>query len=85
MKNIVVTIKLELEVPDEWELVKSSDGVEVLRMGNGQFLDLTFEPMVTEDLEGTWTNTVADGFIDELLDMVVSEDVIYEIGEPTVH
>lgn len=85
MKNVAVTITLELEVPDDWELVKTSDGIDVLRMGNGKFLDLTFEPMVAEDMEGTWTNSVDDGFIDSLLDMVVSEDVAYEIAEPPVH
>ncbi len=79
MKSVAVTIKLELEVPDGWELVKTSDGIDVLSMGNGQFLDLTFEPMVTDDIEGTWTNTVDDGFIDSLLDMVVSEDVSYTV------
>ena len=84
MKNVAVTIKLELEVPDDWELVKTSDGIDVLSMGNGQYLDLTFEPMVTDDIEGTWTNTVDDGFIDSLLDMVVSEDVSYTVTEPSV-
>lgn len=83
MKNVAVTIKLELEVPDEWELVKTSDGIDVLSMGMGQFLDLTFQPMVTDDIEGRWTNTVADGFIDSLLDMLVSEDVSYMVTEPS--
>lgn len=80
MKTLAVTIKLELEVPDEWELVASSEGVEVIGMGGGRFLDLTFEPMVTEDIEGTWTNSVDDEFMDALLDMVVSEDVRYEVA-----
>ena len=77
MKNIAVTIQLQLEVPDDWELVKTSDGVEVLQMPNGQYLDLTFEPLVTDDPEGTWSNDVDDGFMDALLDMVESEDVTY--------
>lgn len=81
MKNIAITIKLELEVPDDWEVVKTSEGVDVLSMGSGQYLDLTFEPMVTEDIEGTWTNSVDEGFLNSLLDMVVTEDVAYNMTE----
>lgn len=43
-----------------------------------QFMDLTFEPMVTRDVEGEWSNAVSDEFMDELLDMVESEDVTYD-------
>lgn len=85
MKNITVAIKLELEVPDDWEVVKTSDGIEVLSLGNGQYLDLTFAPMVTEDMEGTWINSVDENFMNSLLDMVVTEDVSYEITKPTMH
>lgn len=85
MKNVAVTIKLELEVPDDWELAKTSDGIDILSMGNGQYLDLTFEPMVTDDIEGTWTNEVDEGFMDSLMDMVVSEDVAYTLTVPPTH
>jgi hypothetical protein len=85
MKSITVAIKLELEVPDDWEVVKTSDGIEVLSMGNSRYLDLTFAPMVTEDMEGTWVNSVDEGFMNALLDMVVTEDVSYEITKPTMH
>lgn len=85
MKNIAVTIRLEMEVPDDWELAKTSDGIDILSMGNGQYLDLTFEPMVTDDIEGTWTNEVDEGFMDTLMDMVVSEDVTYQMTESPAH
>lgn len=85
MKNVTVTIKLEMEVPDDWELAKTSDGIDILSMGNGQYLDLTFEPMVTDDVEGTWTNDVDEGFMDTLMDMVVSEDVAYQLTESPAH
>jgi len=85
MKNVTVTIKLEMEVPDDWELAKTSDGIDILSMGNGQYLDLTFEPMVTDDIEGTWTNEVDEGFMDTLMDMVVSEDVAYTLTVPPAH
>lgn len=85
MKNVTVTIKLEMEVPDDWELAKTSDGIDILSMGNGQYLDLTFEPMVTDDIEGTWTNEVDEDFMDTLMDMVVSEDVAYQLTESPTH
>lgn len=85
MKNIAVTIKLELEVQDDWELVRTSDGIDVIGMGNGRYLDLTFEPMVADEIEGSWTNAVEDGFMDALLDSVVSEDVSYVIRDLTAH
>lgn len=79
MKTLAVTIKLELEVPDDWTLEKTSEGVDVLRMSDGQYLDLTFEPMVTRDIEGTWTNGVSEEFLNDLLDRVVSEEVGYRL------
>jgi len=85
MKNVAVTIKLEMEVPDDWELAKTSDGIDILSMGNGQYLDLTFEPMVTDDIEGTWTNEVDEGFMDTLMDMVVFEDVTYTLTVSPTH
>ena len=79
MKKLAVTIKLELEVPDQWELVQTAEGIEVLDIGNGQYLDLTFEPMVADEIEGTWSNSVDDDFMEALMDMVESEDVAYEV------
>jgi hypothetical protein len=79
MKKLAVTIKLEMVIPDDWELVQTSEGVEVLKMSDNHFLDLTFEPMVTDDREGQWSNAVDDEFMDNLLDMVETEDVVYKI------
>ena len=78
-KKLAVTIRLEMEVPDEWTLAQTSDGIDVLSIGNDQYLDLTFEPMVTDDVDGQWTNAVSEAFMDGLLEMVEAEDVYYEI------
>ena len=43
MKKLNVTIKLEMSVPDDWELAETSEGTHVLKLPNGQFLDLTIE------------------------------------------
>lgn len=80
MKKLTVTIQLEMEVPDDWQLHRTSEGTEVLRIGADQYLDLTFEPMLTKDPEGTWTNSADADFMDRLMDTVVSETVDYEIS-----
>ena len=40
MKKLNVTIKLELSVPDDWELVQTSEGGQVVQLPNHQFLDI---------------------------------------------
>ena len=80
-KKLAVTIRLEMDVPDSWEVVRTADGVEILQLAPDQFMDLTFEPMVTRDVEGEWSNAVSDEFMDELLDMVESEVVTYDIQQ----
>jgi hypothetical protein len=77
MKKLKVTIALEMTVPDHWELATTSDGGHVIKMPDGQFLDLTMEPLFTTDPEGTWASTEEEDVLDEILDMVESEDVTY--------
>ena len=79
MKKLAVTINLTLDVPEHWSLVQTPEGLDVLSIGDGQYLDLTFEPMVTRDIEGTWTNGVSEEFLNDLLDRVVSEEVGYRL------
>lgn len=79
MKKLSVTISLEMEVPEDWQIHRSVEGVDVLKVGDGRFLDLTFEPMLADDPEGTWTDSADDAFLEALLDMVVSEDVVYRL------
>jgi hypothetical protein len=78
MKKLNVTIKLEMAVPADWELVQTSEGGQVLRLPNGQFLDLTVEPLFASNPEETWTSTDDDELLYDVLDMVESEDVVYE-------
>lgn len=80
MKKLTVTMKLEMVVPDDWEVVQTSEGTSVLKLDEGQFMDLTFEPLLTDDPEGTWTDSGTDDFINDLLDMVETEDVHYELS-----
>jgi hypothetical protein len=77
MKKLNVTIQLDMSVPDDWELVETSDGGHVIKLPNDQFLDLTIEPLFTSDPEETWTSSEDEGVLNDILDMVESEDVTY--------
>ena len=80
-KKLRVNIALEMTVPDDWQLVETEDGIGVLKVAEDQFLDLTFEPMVARELSGDWSNDVSEEFMNDLLDMVDSESVGYELKQ----
>jgi len=78
MKKLNVTITLELSVPDDWELVQTSEGGQVVKLPNHQFLDIAIEPLFASDPEETWRSSEDDDVLDGFLDMIESEDVAYE-------
>ena len=78
MKKLNVTIRLEMSVPDDWELVTTSEGCDVLKLPNKQFLDLAIEPLFATDPEQTWSSAETQDAMNDILDMVESEDVVYE-------
>ena len=78
MKKLKITIQLELSVPEDWELVETSEGGQVLKLPNGQFLDIAIEPLFASDPEETWSSSEDDDVLNDILDMVESEDVTYE-------
>lgn len=78
MKKLNITIKLELSVPDDWELAKTSEGGHVVKLPNHQFLDIAIEPLFASDPEETWSSTEDDDALNDILDMVESEEVSYE-------
>ncbi len=78
MKKLRVTIQLEMSVPDEWELVETSEGTPVLSLPNGQFLDMAIEPLFATNPEETWSSTESEDELNDILDMVESEEVAYE-------
>ena len=78
MKKLNVTIKLEMSVPDDWELVHTSEGGQVLKLPGNQFLDIAIEPLFASDPEETWASTEDEDVLNDILDMVESEDVAYE-------
>lgn len=78
MKKLNVTITLEMSVPDDWELFKTSEGGQVLKLADGQFMDIAIEPLFSADPEETWSSTDDDTVLNDILDMVESEEVSYE-------
>lgn len=78
MKKLNVIIKLEMSVPDDWELVTTSEGSPVLKLPNQQFLDLAIEPLFASDPEETWSSAESQDAMNDILDMVESEEVVYE-------
>jgi hypothetical protein len=81
MKKLNVTIKLEMSVPDDWELVQTSEGGQVLKLPDNQFMDIAIEPLFASDPEETWASTEDDDVLNDILDMVESENVSYEFAK----
>lgn len=81
MKKLHVTIQLEMSVPDDWELVETSEGTPVVKLsgkdGIAQFMDIAIEPLFASNPEETWTSTEDEDVLNDILDMVQSEAVAY--------
>ncbi len=77
MKKLNITVQLEMSVPDDWALVATSEGGQVIALPNGQFLDLAIEPLFAADPEDTWTTTEDEDALNNFLDMVETEEVTY--------
>jgi hypothetical protein len=78
MKKLKVTIELEMSVPADWDIVQTSEGTPVLKLPDGQYLDLAIEPLFADDPEATWRSTDSDEALAQILEMVDSEAVSYE-------
>jgi hypothetical protein len=78
MKKLNITIQLEMSVPDDWQIIDTSEGTPVLQLPNGQFMDIAIEPLFAIDPEDTWSSTEDEEVLNDILDMVESEAVSYE-------
>ena len=78
MKKLKVTIQLEMSVPDDWEVVGTSEGTPVLKLPHGQYLDLAIEPLFASDPEDAWASADNEGALNDVLDLIDSEEVSYE-------
>lgn len=77
MKKLKVTIQVDMSVPEDWVLVTTSEGGQVVKMQDGQYLDLAVEPLFATDPEDTWSSTDDVDELNDLLDMVESEEVTF--------
>ena len=78
MKKLNVTIQLEMSVPDDWSLVETSEGTPVLQLPDGTFMDLAIEPLFANDPEDMWSSSENEDELNEVLEMVESEEVAYD-------
>ena len=78
MKKLNVTIQIAMSVPDDWELATTSEGTSVLKLPQGQFMDIAIEPLFATDPEETWTSTDDENVLNDIPDMVESEEVRYD-------
>ena len=78
MKKLNVTIQVEMSVPDDWELVDTSEGTPVSKLPDGKFMDIAIEPLFANDPEDLWASTDDEDVLDDILDMVETESVTYE-------
>ena len=81
MKQLQVTVMLDMEVPDDWTLVEHPDGLTVLDIGGGRFMDITYIPMITREFASgaIWSNAGEDAFVGTVLDMVQGEETVMEM------
>lgn len=78
MKKLNVTIQVEMSVPDDWELVDTSEGTPVIKLPDGKYMDIAIEPLFATDPEALWSSTEDEDVLDDILDMVDTEVVSYE-------
>ncbi|KAF0103865.1 MAG: hypothetical protein FD187_1499 [bacterium] len=78
MKALTVTIRAELQVPDDWELVEHPSGMLVLRIGD-QYVDFDIAPLATrsDDPEAEWSDDDST-LVGKVLDTVAGIEVELE-------
>jgi hypothetical protein len=81
MRKLLVTIQLELDIPNNWELVEHPDKVQAIKMDDGQYMHMSFLPMLTRDFieDAEWSSECPDEFTESILDMVADEVVYMKV------
>jgi hypothetical protein len=81
MKKLLVTVQVELDIPDTWDLVEHPDGVQAIKLDDGRYMYMSFLPMFTTDPDAgaEWSSECSDEFSNEILDMVADEDVLMKL------
>jgi hypothetical protein len=79
MKQLTVDIRVEMEIPDDWELADHPSGIQVLKIGD-QFVDFDITPLSTKsvDPDAEWSDRDT-ALINQVIDTIVELDVSLEI------
>jgi hypothetical protein len=79
MKHLTITVRAELEIPDDWELVDHPSGMQVLKVGD-QFVDFDLTPLSTKstDPDAEWSDRDTE-LVNEVIDTIVEMDSELEI------
>jgi hypothetical protein len=72
MSKVKVTIKLFMDIPKNWSLVKHSDDKILMDIGDGKFLDMGFTPMIAtkSNNDAELTTDYDETFAKSILGMV---------------
>ncbi len=86
MKRLKVSITLMMDVPETWKVVDHPDGLSAIDMGDGRFMDITYTPIITEDMsEGAfWTTDYEPDFADSIVEMVSVLETEIEVLESQI-
>lgn len=80
MRKLTITIRAELDVPDDWEFVEHPSGIQVLKIGDS-FVDFDIAPLSTQstDPEAHWSDEDVE-LVEEVLDAVTGLDTELELS-----
>ena len=72
MAEVKITIKLIMDIPKNWHLVKHSDDKILMDMGDDKFLDVAFTPMLAVKKKGqsALVSSYDESFAKEILGMI---------------
>jgi hypothetical protein len=72
MSKVKVTIKLFMEIPKSWKLVKHSDDKILMDIGDGKFMDMELTPMIATKSGGEtkWVANYDDDFAKSIVDKI---------------
>jgi hypothetical protein len=74
MKKITVTISIELNVPDEWQIVEHEDGIDVLKI-NDKFCDFSTRCMTTTSIKAGEIWESDNQLEEKIMDYLHSEEI----------
>jgi hypothetical protein len=79
MKTLTVTLRAELDIPDDWELTEHPSGTQVLKIGD-QFVVFDLSPLATRSVaaDAEWSDADVE-MVDGVLDTVVGMETELEV------